>query len=295
MPIQKGLWLRGRSRVVARILGPRSRRSQPIEYLDHAAIVAGLTALARQLLIRLDLYLTVDSTNQVLLDRLANESIHGQVCLAEFQTAGRGRRGNRWITPFGAGICLSLGWRFEMPPNSLSALGLATGVGIMRVLEALGVQGVGLKWPNDVLWNGRKLGGILVEAKGGARGFTDVVIGVGLNVAFPEEKLDAIDQPWVDIATIVGRRVSRNELAARLLCALFEILEACERQGLSGFIEEWRRYDLLRGTQVALSLPNGDTIVGEAQDIDPEGALLVSVNGRIERYCSGEIQLRKVT
>lgn len=257
--------------------------------------MAGLSPLARRLLTRLDLYLEVDSTNQRLLDRLAQESIHGHVCLAEFQTAGRGRRGSRWITPFGAGICMSLGWRFEMPPSSLIALSLATGVGIMRVLEALDISGTGLKWPNDVLWNGRKLGGVLVEVKAGTGAYTDVVIGIGLNVAFPESKIDVIDQPWVDMETILGRRVSRNELAAGLIGELLGILDACAEEGLARFTQEWQRYDLLRGAEVALSLPDGEVIVGVSQGIDSEGALLVCANGRTERYCSGEIQLRRVT
>ena len=270
-------------------------RDLSIEYLDQDHILAGLSSLAQRLLAQLDLYLEIDSTNQVLLERLAAGSIHGHVCLAEFQTAGRGRRGSHWITPFGAGICMSLGWRFEMPPRSLIALSLAVGVGIMRVLGALGISGAGLKWPNDVLWNGRKLGGILVETKGGRGGRDDAVIGIGLNVAFPKRQVDAIDQPWIDMVTILGRRVSRNALAADLINELFGILKACEQEGLARFIEAWRRYDLLRGTQVAVSLPNGDTIGGESQGIDREGALLVYADGHIERYCSGEIHLRRTT
>lgn len=272
----------------------RSDQDRPIEYLNQDRIEAELTPLARQLLGRLDIYREIDSTNQVLLDRIAEGSIHGHVCLAEFQTAGRGRRGNRWIMPLGAGICMSLGWRFETPSSSPTRLSLVTGIGIMRTLQGFGIQGAGIKWPNDVMWRGRKLGGVLLEVSRGSSGFTGVIIGVGLNVAFPEQEIDVIDQPWIDIATIAGQKISRNSLTAMLLCGLFEVLCAYEQQGWARFIEEWRRYDLLRGETVRLSLPNGGSIIGKTQGIDPEGALLVCVNGRIERYWSGEVSLCRV-
>ena len=272
----------------------RSDQDRPIEYLNQDRIEAELTPLARQLLGRLDIYREIDSTNQVLLDRVAEGSIHGHVCLAEFQTAGRGRRGNRWIMPLGAGICMSLGWRFETPSSSPTRLSLVTGIGIMRTLQGFGIQGAGIKWPNDVMWRGRKLGGVLLEVSRGSSGFTGVIIGVGLNVAFPEQEIDVIDQPWIDIATIAGQKISRNSLTAMLLCELFEVLCAYEQQGWARFIEEWWRYDLLRGETVRLSLPNGGSIIGKTQGIDPEGALLVCINGRIERYWSGEVSLCRV-
>jgi BirA family biotin operon repressor/biotin-[acetyl-CoA-carboxylase] ligase len=271
-----------------------SDQDRPIEYLNQDRIEAGLTPFARQLLGRLDIYREIDSTNQVLLDRIAEGSIHGHVCLAEFQTAGRGRRGNRWIMPLGAGICMSLGWRFETPSSSPTRLSLVTGIGIMRTLQGFGIQGAGIKWPNDVMWGGRKVGGVLLEASRGSSGFTSVIIGVGLNVAFPEQEIDLIDQPWIDIATIAGQRISRNSLTAKLLCELFEVLCAYEQQGWARFIEEWRRYGLLHGETVRLSLSNGGSIIGKTQGIDSEGALLVCVNGRIERYWSGEVSLCRV-
>ncbi len=272
----------------------RSDQDRPLEYLNQDRIEAELTPLARQLLGRLDIYREIGSTNQVLLDRIAEGSIHGHVCLAEFQTAGRGRRGNRWIMPLGAGICMSLGWHFETPSSSPTRLSLVTGIGIMRTLQGFGIQGAGIKWPNDVMWRGRKLGGVLLEVSGGSSGFIGVIIGVGLNVAFPEQEIDVIDQPWIDIATIAGQKISRNSLTAMLLCGLFEVLCAYEQQGWARFIEEWRRYSLLRGETVRLSLPNGGSIIGKTQGIDPEGALLVCVNGRIERYWSGEVSLCRV-
>jgi BirA family transcriptional regulator, biotin operon repressor / biotin---[acetyl-CoA-carboxylase] ligase len=272
----------------------RLDQDRPIEYLNQDRIEAELTPLARQLLGRLDIYREIDSTNQVLLDRIAEGSIHGHVCLAEFQTAGRGRRGNRWIMPLGAGICMSLGWHFEAPSSSPTRLSLVTGIGIMRTLQGFGIQGAGIKWPNDVMWGGHKLGGVRLESSRGSSGFTNVIIGVGLNVAFPEQAIDLIDQPWIDIATIAGQRISRNSLTAKLLCELFEVLCAYEQQGWARFIEEWRRYGLLHGETVRLSLSNGGSIIGKTQGIDSEGALLVCVNGRIERYWSGEVSLCRV-
>lgn len=147
MQIRQGQWPQAMNRG-GYTLDIRSDQDRPIEYLNQDRIEAELTPLARQLLGRLDIYREIDSTNQVLLDRIAEGSIHGHVCLAEFQTAGRGRRGNRWIMPLGAGICMSLGWRFETPSSSPTRLSLVTGIGIMRTLQGFGIQGAGIKWPD---------------------------------------------------------------------------------------------------------------------------------------------------
>jgi BirA family biotin operon repressor/biotin-[acetyl-CoA-carboxylase] ligase len=264
------------------------------EPLDRERILAGLGQETKVALTRFDLYPEIDSTNQVLLTRAAMESIHGHLCMAEFQSAGRGRQGRSWVMPKGAGLCLSLGWRFGLPPQRLTALGLACGVGMIRAVRAIGVREAGLKWPNDVIWNGRKLGGILVELKGGQRGPCDAVIGVGLNVAFPVGEGAAIDQPWVDLATVLGDRVSRNDLASRILGQLVEMLPIFARQGFPAFQEEWRGYHAWWGRRVVIRQPDG-VEEGKVRDIDADGALILSVNGAPRRYCSGEISLRMVS
>jgi len=281
---------RGHGRAIG-LLVPTSDLAEP---LDRERILAGLPPASREALVRLDLYGEADSTNQVLLDRAAEGSIHRHVCLAEFQRAGRGRHGRPWVMPRGAGVCLSMGWRFAMPLQHLAALSLACGVIVMRAFRAIGIHGAGLKWPNDVLWQRQKLGGILVEMKGSPEGSQDAVIGIGLNVAFPEADIPIV-QPWTDLAALMGHPVSRNDLAAQLIHQLLEALPVYKQQGFAAFLEEWRAYHAMEGRHVTLSLPNGKAVEGEIQDIDAEGALVLSVNGGRRRFLAGEISLRTIS
>ncbi len=263
----------------------------PVELLEQARITSALTPAARAVITRIDVLMQTGSTNQVLLDRVSAGGIHGQVCLAEYQSAGRGRQGRRWCMPLGAGIGLSLGWRFDVSAEALMGLGLACGVGVIRAVRRLGLDGAGLKWPNDIYWSDRKLGGVLVEARWESTGSAQVVIGVGLNVAFPPEACEDIDQPWVDLATALGQPVSRNRVAAALTSDLALAARLFEGGGFGNFVEEWRRYDCLKGRRVKL-FASGEETVGEVLGIDEQGALLLEVNGTIQRYVSGEVSLR---
>lgn len=270
------------------------RLGHAVDLLCAERIQARLTTAARRRLSAIEILTETDSTNQRLLERAPGDSeLPGRACLAEYQRAGRGRRGNPWIAPLGSGLCLSLLWRFEAPPASLMGLSLAAGVVLARTLEANGVSGCGLKWPNDVVWDGRKLAGILVEVRGEADGPCCVVIGVGVNVALPSAVLAQIDQPSTDIASVLGYAVSRNELAATLLSDLCGMLPRCERQaGLNSYLEAWRQYDVLNGKAVEVRLAHGEHVQGLVQAIDAEGALIVSTPEGVRRFLSGDVSVR---
>jgi BirA family biotin operon repressor/biotin-[acetyl-CoA-carboxylase] ligase len=263
--------------------------ARAIELLDRERILFEIESSARDLLTRLDIYFETDSTNQRLLDRL--DHAHGNVCLAEFQTAGRGRRGNCWVSPLGAGVCLSIGWCFDSFPDALTGLALAGSVAVVRTLRAFGITGVGLKWPNDVIWQGRKLAGVLLEMRGESMGPCYVVAGVGLNVAFPVTPQPEVGQPWVDMVSIVQTPVSRNKLSAKLISDLLIVLQAYARHGFAGFRDEWAQYDLISGQAVTLTLPDKQ-LVGHVVGIDPHGGLMMSVNGSVQTFTSGEVNLR---
>jgi BirA family biotin operon repressor/biotin-[acetyl-CoA-carboxylase] ligase len=198
----------------------------------------------------------------------------GAVCLAELQSAGRGRSNRPWLSPFASNLYLSLLWRFELGAAQLSGISLAAGVAVVQALEMLGATNVGLKWPNDLLWQERKLGGILLEFGGNANNACYVVTGVGLNVKMPATVQTAIDQPWTDLNNILGpEQISRNRLAA---CVLDQIVTAyvdIERNGFISLAELWRRYDLAANRKVALRLPS-TIVTGIARGIDTTGALL---------------------
>ncbi|HRD48861.1 MAG: biotin--[acetyl-CoA-carboxylase] ligase [Candidatus Competibacter sp.] len=260
--------------------------------LDRDRILAGLTDAARAGLSRLEVYSVLDSTNSYLLSRIDEDWPSGAVCLAEQQQAGRGRQGRSWLSPFAAGLAGSLLWRFPVSAAALSGLSLATGIAVARALRQIGVAEVGLKWPNDVGWRGRKLGGILLES-GGQAGAFFVVAGVGLNVALPKAEATAIDQPWVDLAEILGAgRVSRNHLAALLISELIETFFRFQHSGFASLAAEWANFDQVAGRQVRLNLPNA-TVIGIARGVDATGALLLeTAEGRITPYIGGEISLR---
>jgi BirA family biotin operon repressor/biotin-[acetyl-CoA-carboxylase] ligase len=267
------------------------RDSAP-ELLDRARILAGLTPTARAGLSRLDVYPVLDSTNAYLLARAHENWPRGAVCLTESQEAGRGRQGRAWQSPFAAGLAGSLLWRFQGSPAALSGLSLATGIAVARALREIGVAEVGLKWPNDVVWRERKLGGILLES-GGVAGAFYVVAGVGLNVALPAAAGALIDQPWVDLREILGaERVSRNRLATLLIGELIETFVRFESGGFADWAAEWADFDRVIGRRVSLKLPN-TTVTGTARGVDATGALLLeTADGRIQPYLGGEISLR---
>lgn len=257
------------------------------EALSAEAIRAQLQDGAGELL-RIDTVTITDSTNERLLAALNSGDIHGQVLLAEHQTAGRGRRGDRWISPPGSGLCLSLGWRFDQPPATFSALSLVVGMAIAASLREQGVHSAMLKWPNDILCDGGKLAGILIEMRAEAGGPCRTVIGIGINIAMSAEARAQIDQPVEDFTHASGHGVSRNRLAAALLSALTCALPRFGRDGFAVFRDDWRHYDALVDAPVKLELPNR-TVIGVARGVDDHGALLIEHDGRRETFVSGHL------
>ncbi len=257
------------------------------EALDATRIREGLSPTAREAL-ALDVLTVTDSTNERLLVALNTGDIHGHALLAEHQTAGRGRRGDRWISPPGSGLCLSLGWRFDQPPATFSALSLVVGLAIAASLRELGVRAAMLKWPNDILCDAGKLAGILIEMRAEAGGPCRTVIGIGINVHMSEESRALIDQPVTDIERASGSRISRNRLAAVLLSALVDALPRFGREGFAGFRAEWSRYDACAERPVRLEMPHR-TVTGIARGVDDHGALLIDHEGGREAFVSGHL------
>ena len=272
------------------IAGKGYRLSQPFEFLNTVAITASLSEEARHALPTVQLLEITDSTNQQLLQRASTQSIHGHALLAEFQTAGRGRRGDAWIAPPGSGICLSLGWRFEAPPSTMSALSLAIGIAVARTAEVFGLQDVHLKWPNDVLYQGRKLAGILIEMRAEYGGPSTVVIGIGLNSHLPAAVRAAITQPVADLSEALENPPGRNEVAAKLLSQLVTVLSEFTVSGFAPFTADWQHYDGLAGQHVQLDLPDR-SVLGIARGVDTSGMLVLEHAGRREKFLSGHVRL----
>jgi len=278
---------------IHRVTGRGYRLPQPVRPLDRRAILRHLGAQAREVRDRLTLLEETDSTNRYLLERAHLASFAGAVCLAEAQAAGRGRRGRQWVaTPY-HNILLSMGWRFPAGPGIVAGLSLAAGVAILRALEDYGVRGAALKWPNDVLWQEKKLAGLLVDVQGEAAGPSLVVLGVGLNGYIGSHDAARIDQPWTDLHTITGAPVERNRLAALVVRELRNMFQQFADKGLAAFRDEWQRRHLYHGRRVRL-LAGEREIVGTVEGIDAHGALLLrDARGNTRAYHSGEISLRQ--
>jgi BirA family biotin operon repressor/biotin-[acetyl-CoA-carboxylase] ligase len=272
-----------------RVRGRGYRLVDATPFLDRAEIVRELGAHATAL--KVEVADHIDSTSSELLRRNLGTDIHRLLLAAEWQTAGRGRRGRRWTSIVGGSLTFSLGWRFEQGAGFFSGLSLAVGVAIARALEASGCAGVELKWPNDLVHGHRKLGGILIELSGDALGPSLVVVGVGVNVRVPEAARDDIAQPVIDLATIAGA-IDRNALLARIATEIALALEQYGRRGFSAFRAEWQRRHALQNQPVDVLLPDGSVAHGSIAGVDTDGALLLDRGGRRTRFVSGEVSLR---
>ncbi len=253
-----------------------------------------LSRAVRESIPRLEVAWSLDSTNTELVRRPNPATGHSEVLLAEFQAAGRGRRGRAWFAPPGGAVCLSLSRTFPEMPRDAGALGLAIGVCVLRALEPFNVPDARLKWPNDILVADRKLGGILIELRAESDGPACAVIGIGLNVALGAgllEKIATMGLPAVDLASVASAPLSRNALAASLIeCAVRGLVEF-EREGLRPFIEEWRHADALRGRPVTVQAGE-ETAHGLARSIDLRGALLIETPHGLKKFFSGEVTVR---
>jgi len=262
--------------------------------LDPAKIREQLAREVRAHVARIDAAWSIESTNTALLARANPDSGTAEVLLAEYQTAGRGRRGRAWLAPPGGAICLSMSWTFREVPQDLAALGLVVGVCALRALRAHGIEAVSLKWPNDLLLGERKLGGVLIDLRAESAGPACVVIGIGLNLALGPELLRRIAESGTaatDVASAVQPLPARNAVAASLVSACVVGLLEFERQGLRPFIEDWRAADALRGRTVNVSAADGGAR-GVARGIDLHGALMVETLQGLRRFVSGDVTVR---
>lgn len=269
--------------------GKGYRLPYSLELLERERILAAATVSGIE---GIDVFLEVDSTNNWLREQALKGAPSGTVCVSEMQSAGRGRRGRSWVSPFAANLYLSLLWRSASGAAALGGLSLVTGIAVLRALRSFGIEAAGLKWPNDILAADAKLAGILIDVLGESNGPCAVIVGIGVNVSMPRDAVAAIDQPWTDLQQLAGDTgISRNDLAARLLDEVMPAIEAFDAAGLQPFLDEWRRYDLVSGREVDLLLPN-ERITGTACGIDGGGALLVDTTSGRRRFASGEVSLR---
>ena len=231
------------------------------------------------------------STNSVLLERARNGASHGLVLACERQTAGRGRRGKRWRSGIGTDLTFSVLWRFSRSAAALAGLSLVVGVALVRALARCGHAGVQLKWPNDLMLSGRKLGGVLIEVTGGHGEPSAAVIGIGLNVRWNAQRAAGVDQPATGLFGHGGSALSRSALLAALLLDIHAALEQFTRSGFAPFRGEWLGYHAWQGRQVRLQVAGSDVAEGEAVGVAEDGALLLRSAHGVKGFHSGELRL----
>lgn len=260
-----------------------------LELLDETVITALLVPEVASAVKSITLLKLIDSTNSYLMRQAPAADIN--VCFAEFQTAGRGRRGRQWVGPFASNIYLSLSLSINSGIGAYEGISLAVGVAVARALHTLGVADIRLKWPNDVLWSGKKLGGILIEVVGDPSGACHLVVGLGLNLNAEKSMSKTIDQPWVALDQILAELPSRNHVAATLLNQLVPLLNGFESQGFLQYKSAWEA--LNAHTNQAVDLYMGSVLTsGLMRGVNVAGALLLETDKGLEVFHGGEVSLR---
>lgn len=238
---------------------------------------------------RLAVIPVIDSTNQYLLDRMDTLQ-SGDACVAEYQQAGRGRRGRQWFSPFGSNLYLSMYWRLEQGPAAAMGLSLVIGIVLAEALQEQGAPDIRVKWPNDIYLDDRKLAGILVELTGKTGDAAQIVIGAGINLAMRAPAADVINQGWINLQE-AGVNVDRNALSALIVNKMRTALVEFEQEGLAPFIERWARLDNFINRPVKLLIGDRE-IFGIARGIDQQGGLILEQDGVRKSWVGGEISLR---
>ncbi len=230
----------------------------------------------------------VVSTNTYLIQN--KHAAHATCVAAHMQTNGKGRRGRTWISQLGASLTFSLLWRFQCGAAALSGLSLCVGLALIRALRDFDVNAAQLKWPNDVLVEGKKLAGILIELQGDLEGPSAAVIGVGVNLNLPKNVLESIDQPAMDLASV--KDIDQNALLGVILKHLADVLSGFETSGFVALRDEWLTYHAYQNRPVRMLLPNGTDVQGVVKGVADDGILLVETALGLQRFSAGEISLR---
>lgn len=269
------------------------RLERPLELLDRNSLIRAFGFAESSRDPRLEVLFEVDSTNAHLMGLVKAGAKAPYFCIAENQTAGRGRCGRRWVNPLASQITFSALHSFDLPPHALSGLSLVAGIAIGSSLQDYGFQGIQIKWPNDLVCGNKKLGGLLLELVGEGSGPCHVVTGVGLNYQLPPSTSELLDQPWVDLATFGQVRPgARNRIAGRLMAALDAAYAEFARFGFERFQPAWAHFDALQNKRIDV-LTSNSVISGRALGIAPDGTLRVLVGDQIKRFASADISVRQ--
>ena len=271
------------------VTGKGYRFAQPLRLLDKTIISENLVSDLSA--VPIEVHSVIDSTNSYLLRRIPHQVKQGQVCVAEFQNSGRGRRGRQWISPFGSHIYMSMYWCLEQGISAAMGLSVVAALAVSDAINQLYNVDVELKWPNDIYANGKKLAGILIELEGQALESSHCVIGIGLNINMPTKAAEDIDQPWTDLQSATSADIDRNQLVSTLTNCLIARLKQHKESGIVTMLDDWHKQDLYLNKPVRLITGEKETL-GICRGINNQGALLLEVDGQVKPIYGGEVSLR---
>jgi len=269
------------------VRGRGYRLANPVTWLEVESFSPPLQARGFQV----ELAASLDSTNAHLLALAQAGAPHKTLVAAEWQSRGRGRRGRDWMAGLGGGLAFSLLWRFNRPASELSGLSLVVGLGLAQVLRELGVPRAAVKWPNDILVDGGKLAGVLIELAGDVLGPSAAVIGIGVNVLGVDSLRAEIEQPITDISEHLDG-VDRNRLLREIVLRLDEHMTLFESAGFAPFRLDWEAMHAHQDQPVQVLTGLGERIAGQAIGVDNSGALLLASEQGLRRFHSGEVSVR---
>jgi BirA family biotin operon repressor/biotin-[acetyl-CoA-carboxylase] ligase len=277
------------------VTGKGYKLAQPLHLLNKRQILLFMSerimTTNNQLTPEIEVHSLIDSTNDYLMRRLPNQLTQGQVCLAEYQSAGRGRRGRQWVSPFGSQIYLSMYWHLEQGLSAAMGLSLLSALAVSDAIFAVSGVQVELKWPNDIYIEGVKLAGILIDLEGQALEPSHSVIGIGLNLNMPAQAAEKIDQRWTDLQSHSETEIDRNALSAQLISCLHTRLQQHQNEGLVTMLDEWHAHDVYLNKRVKI-LTGERVTKGICRGINNQGALLLEINGQVKPIYGGEVSLR---
>lgn len=271
------------------VTGKGYRLAQPIHLLNTAEISRYFPSDA--FIPTVETHSIIDSTNNYLMRRIPHQVKKGQVCVTEYQDAGRGRRGRQWISPFGSHIYMSMYWPLEQGLSGAMGLSVVAALAVSDAIKKLYNVSVELKWPNDIYVEGKKLSGILIDLEGQAMEMGHTVIGIGVNINMPDNAAENIDQPWTDLQSHTSQPVNRNELLSHLIQSLITRLHQHAESGISQMLDDWFKQDTFFNKPVKL-LTGEKEIYGLCKGIDKQGALLLEIDGKVKPIYGGEVSLR---
>jgi len=279
------------------VRGKGYRLAERVSLLDPALIRRELDALTSDRLHHLEVLEITDSTNTHAMRALQDGALKPQtggfaVYLAERQTSGKGRRGRQWVSQYGRHIAMTLVKQVDAGASGTDGMSLVVGLGVIRALHALGITQAGVKWPNDIVCDGKKLAGILMEITGDVTGLCQLLIGIGINTRCDDKAMTAVAQPWTDLYRLTGELSDRNVLAATLIRHIMAVMATYENDGMGAFLAEWQQVDAMYGKQVVLTTGNHQRM-GRASGIAENGALVLETDHGLELVSGGEISLRE--